>query len=420
MAPPVVEVPQPGRGVAPLGERVGHTEPFGQRGERGVVVAGLRERRGVPAHRGEVRVGAGRADVVALQRDGRGEDDVGVPGRGRPVRLVHDDGAHRPERPAQPGQVLVVVERVAAAPVDELDVRIAVALAVVGEGAARRQQHVGDPRDRDGRAHRVDQLRQRRRADVVLRHAAVGHRPVAVPEPGAGQPHPPQQRGQQHPRPDRLFAVLGALQRPAHRHHRVLRRHLAGEGDDRVRGHPADRRRPTRGLVDAVGPAVEVGQRLVAARAVRGEEPGVVQAFGDQHPAQRHHQRDIGARTHGEPPGGEPTRPVGPVRSREHDLAAAAHQVREVRHGTVLGDPAGGHREVLRRDAAEAHQQLGVRGEQRPRGERPQQVGPAAEDPREQHLRRADAVGAPRTDVTAEAVQEAVQLALRVVEPACA
>ena len=340
-----------------------------------------------------------------------------MPRGGRPVRLVHDHRAHGPERPAQPGQVLVVVERVAAAPVHELDVRVAAALAVVGVGGARRQQHVGDPRDRDGGAHRVDQLRQRGRADPVDRHPDVGHRSVAVPEPGAGQPHPAQQRGEQHPRPHRLLAVLGALQRPAHRDHRVPGRHLAGQRDDRVRGHPADALRPPRGLLDAVGAAVEVGERLVGARAVRREEAGVVQALGDQNPAQRQHQRDVGAGPQRQPPGREPGGVVGPVRARQHHLAAAAHHLGEVADGAVPGDAAGGHREVLGRDAAETHEQLGVGGDQRPRGERAQQVAPAAEDPRQHHLGRADAVGVHRADVATEAVEEPVYLGLGVVEP---
>ena len=141
-----------------------------------------------------------------------------------------------------------------------------------------------------------------------------------------------------------------------------------------------------------------------------------MEAFGDEHPAQRQHQRDVGAGPQRQPAGGEPGRQVGAVRARQHHVTAPPHHLGEMAHRAVLGDPARRHREVLRRDAPEAHEQLGVRGDQRPRGELAQQVGPTAEDPREHHLGRADAVGVQRADVPAEAVQEAVHLALGVVE----
>ena len=65
------------------------------------------------------------------------------------AQFVHDQRVDRREGAAQPVEVLVVMERVAAGPVDQPDVGIGQRLAVVVEGLARIEQHVGDARDRD-------------------------------------------------------------------------------------------------------------------------------------------------------------------------------------------------------------------------------------------------------------------------------
>ena len=57
---------------------------------------------------------------------------------------MNDDRVRTRQCPSQPREVLVVVERVAAGPVDQPDVRIGQAPAVVVELLARVQQQVGD------------------------------------------------------------------------------------------------------------------------------------------------------------------------------------------------------------------------------------------------------------------------------------
>ena len=88
-------------------------------------------------HRRDPRIGPAGRDVVALERRGRGEDDVGEARDGVPPRLVHDHGLGPPPGAREAVQVLMVVERVAAAPVDEPDVGERDALAVVVDLAAR-------------------------------------------------------------------------------------------------------------------------------------------------------------------------------------------------------------------------------------------------------------------------------------------
>ena len=65
-----------------------------------------------------------------------------------PPRLVHDHGLGPPPGPRQAVQILVVMERVAAAPVDEAHVGERDALPVVVDLPAGLEQEVGDARDR--------------------------------------------------------------------------------------------------------------------------------------------------------------------------------------------------------------------------------------------------------------------------------
>ena len=73
-----------------------------------------------------------------------GEDDVGVARHRGPPDLVDDDGLGAAERLDQPVEILVVVERVAARPVDEPQVRVAPARAV--EVVLRRRDRAAHPR----------------------------------------------------------------------------------------------------------------------------------------------------------------------------------------------------------------------------------------------------------------------------------
>ncbi len=81
-------------------------------------------------------------------------------------------------------------------------------------------------------------------------------------------------------------------------------------------------------------------------------------------------------------------------------------------------DAARAHPRVLHVHAAERDDELGVLEDRLPRGRAPQHLVGAADDVRQDHLGRAERVAVDRRGVAADAVQEAVQLALRVVEPA--
>ena len=259
-APLPVQVTQPLIRRSALGEGLPYLQPVRQGREGGVVITRLRVRFGQLRHGEQGGVGAAGADIVALDRHRRGQDDVRVPRGGGPERVVHHHGLRPGERLTQPGEVLVVVERVPAAPVDELDIRVAAALPVVVVAGAGMQQHVRDPGHRDVGVDAVGALGQARRG-----HPAgvpdVAARPVAVPEPAARQADLAEHRGQHQAQPDRLFPVLGPLQRPADRDQRAPGRHLAGQRADPVGRDAGQGGRPLRGLRHAVSVTAHIAPR---------------------------------------------------------------------------------------------------------------------------------------------------------------
>ena len=146
----LVEVAQPLARRAALGERLRKAQPLGQPGKNGVIVARLAIRRRPPgasppaADRPPEPPISSRSSVIVA-----GKHDVGVARRRGPGRFMHDHRVRPGKRPAQPVEILVVVERIAAGPIDQPDVGIGQAPAVVVERLARMQQHVGDARHRD-------------------------------------------------------------------------------------------------------------------------------------------------------------------------------------------------------------------------------------------------------------------------------
>ncbi len=330
---------------------------------------------------------------------------------------MHHHGLRPGERLAQPGEILVVVERVAATPVDELDIGVAAALPVVVVGGSGMQQHVRDPGHRDVGVDAVAALGEARRE-----HPAgvpdITARPVAVPESAARQADLTEHRGQDQAQPDRLLPVLGALQRPADRDQRAPGRHLAGQPADPLGRDTGQGGRPRRGLRHAVDVTAHVGREPRVAHRVAVQEAPIGESLGVQHVAQREHQRDVAPGHRSDPFGAQGSVGVAAQRADRDQPAAARHGGRQRRSRGVAADAARGHRRVLRGQPAERHDQVGVLRYDGPRGGARHDQAHVADHVRQQHLRGPVAVRVHRADVAAQAVQEPVQLALGVVEPA--
>ena len=110
---------QPAHLVAALGIVGLAAEPARQLAENRVIVARLADRLDRLLHRDDETVARRAAEIVALERGRRRQHDVGMARGRRPPRLVHDDGFRPPQGGAQPVGVLMMVERIAARPIDQ-------------------------------------------------------------------------------------------------------------------------------------------------------------------------------------------------------------------------------------------------------------------------------------------------------------
>ncbi len=403
------------RGAA-LGEPLTESQSMRERRERVVVVAGI----GVPGHRrvhrDQQRIVAGAGEIVAFERGGRRDHDVGVPGHRRPVRLVYDDRVRPGQRAAQPGEVLVVVERIAAGPVNEAGVREGEASAVEVELLARVQEQIRDRGHRNEVRHRIAALEECRQRIRHRGESGLVHRPVAVSESASGKPDLAEHRGECHSHPRRLLAVPHPLQRPRDRQHRPARGHPACQRPDLLGGHPGQRRRPLRRLRDAVVDTEQVALEPVVADAVPREEILVVQAFRREHMGEAQHDRDIGSGHRCDPVA--PAVQVVPQRADRHHLGAAIPQPVEGTAGRMFAGATAIDGRVLERHATEAHHQIGVGGDDVPIGGAGEQLPVRAHHARHDDAGRTEGIGVYRAGVAAEHVEEPVHLALRVVETA--
>ena len=369
-------------------------------------------------HRDQVVVARRAGEVVALERRGDGQHDVGVLCQRVPEDLVHDHGLGPLPGAHQPVEVLVVVERVAAGPPDQPDVGVGQPLAVEVEGLARVQQHVADPRHRDEAPDRVAALRQGRpgeRADLAADPVDGG---VAEAEAAARQADLPEHRGERDRQPVGLLAMVGALDRPAHRDQGARRRHVAGERADKLGVDAGDRGRPGGVLGLPIAVAHEVGLEPFEADRVAVEERAVVEPFRHQRMAEAEHEGGVRARPQRQPLGIEDLERVLAQGAQEDEARAARLGAQQMLLDHVPAHPARVDLGVLQRHSAEHQHQIGVLGDRGPGGVPTQQAAAVADDARHDHLGGGVGVGVDRAGVAADAVEETVELALGVVEAA--
>ena len=200
-APAVVEVPKPRHLVRPSVKR-GATPRLAARSEK--IAKSLRASpHGATARRIAIRHASFgeppmsfRSSVIDAGSTMSAWRAIGVQNA-----LVDDDRLRPGERLAQPPEVLVVMERVAAAPVHEADLGIGEPAAIEVERLARMEQHVRQPGEGDERADAVLSLRQRRRPHAQGRPADVPERTIALAESAARQADLAEHRRQRHREP---------------------------------------------------------------------------------------------------------------------------------------------------------------------------------------------------------------------------
>ena len=399
-APPSIHVTQPGGGVALFRVAVPDTQGIGDVGQNGEVIARLSLGRHHLLHCHHVAVSRAGGDVVTLQGRGRRQDDVGVAGGRGPPGLIHDDRFNT--RPGAPEsvQVLVVMERVAARPVDQADIRVSEAPAIVVVFLVRLFQQVGHPRHRDEVVGAVRQGRQsdRGHSGAWRAHATAAAVAEAKAEPGLADGTEHGGEGDGHP--VGLFAAFGALQRPAGGHEGGLFARLPRQTQDGFGGHAGFRRRPGGGFRHAVGLAQHIGAQTVVADGAAVEEIPVDQIFRDQDMRHGQHHGGVGAGDDGHPLGRHIVRHVFADRRDVHDPHARRSGLAQQRAHAVLPAATVDDLAVAQRNAAEAEHQARVTGDGAPVDDRADQAIGIADNARQQGLGTgigvaADAAGEP-------------------------
>ena len=259
-----------------------------------------------------------------------------------------------------------MVERIAARPVHQLDVRIGAVAAIEVVRLAGVQQALRDPRRRNGAIERIGRDLHARRAERRRRFGDAGRGAVTEAEAAARQADLAETRSEQQHRPIGLLAVIGALQRPRRADHGAVRRHAPRQRADGVGRDAGDRRRPVGVLRLAVAFAHDIGAHALEAGAVASEKVGIMQPVRDQRMTERQQHCSIGAGPDRDPFRRHRGRAVLADRTDIDDRDAGAGEVRKRLADRVRAHAAFGHLHVLRIGAAEHHHQLGVARDRRP------------------------------------------------------
>ena len=192
---------------------------------------------------------------------------------------MHDDGLRNVEGAPQPVDVLVMMERVAACPIDQLDIGVLHRAAVVFERLPRIEQHVADACHRNEVGDAVLALRQRRNRNAIGPAAGVAERAERVIISATGQADLAQHCREHRAHPHRLLAILRPLQRMRDRDQGASARRSAGEVDDLGRGNAGDTGRPCRVLWRVVIAAEQIAFEDFEAGAVARDKGAVPDIF---------------------------------------------------------------------------------------------------------------------------------------------
>ena len=312
------------------------------------------------------------------------------------------------------------MKRIAARPEDQPDRRVLVAGAVVGEGFAGSFEQVSDARHRDEVRYPGPTLRKRRPGEPRIGVAHHAGRAIPHAKAAARQPDLAQHRGQRHQHPERLLAVVRTLQRPGHIEHCSLARHPRREIHDHLRAHPGDGARPLCVLGHAVVLPGQVSLESPEPDAIAVEESAIVPPVAVKLVRDPEHHCGVGVGPDGHPLECSAGIEVVAHRAHVHELhARARHRGKAAAH-QVFSRTARVDLRVLARHAAECDKQLGMVSHHVPARVLDDQLVHRRDDVRHQHARGAQAIGIGVANVTAQAVQKPMDLALRVVKASSA
>ncbi|HTK09409.1 MAG TPA: hypothetical protein VL485_19720 [Ktedonobacteraceae bacterium] len=354
-------MPQPLHLVAVLVVVEPETQPVGQLGKDGKIVAGLAIRRDHLMHGDPEFAIIGGTDVVAFHRGRRGKNNVGEPGGRSPPRLMHDHGGRLLPSLQEPVQVGIMVERVSPGRVDQLYLRQRYDPTVVLKLTTGIEQQVRYPAhwylDRD----RVPTERQGRAWDACwIGEHDTTHCAKAEAEPSPGQADLTQHARQCHSHPDWLFPMVGTLNRPTRIDERPRSGHAPGKLHDDLRWDTGDMGRPHRIPGQVVGVSEQVTLELRIANAVAIQKFPIVQAVRHQRVSQTQHQGGVGVWSDRHPFRRDPVGHVRAYRAHTNNLNPCPGGPGEPVRIIMVDRATGVDLRVLQGRAAEQHQQAGM------------------------------------------------------------
>src|SRR6185312_9243242 len=194
----------------------------------------------------------------------------------------------------QAPQILMMMKRVAASPINKLDLRIDPRLEIVAIALPGLKQKIGHARARNMRRRLVWKLRYPRNRRTISGVAHTVHRAIAKSIPLPWQTNASQRRSQCNERPKRLLSIDSALQAPGRRQHASLACQGARQSFDGPRRNTGNGARPPRRFRDTIALAEDVIREGLKAGRVRRYKFFVLQVIGEKNVDQCKNESGIG------------------------------------------------------------------------------------------------------------------------------
>ena len=239
---------QPGFFIALFGEAFAVAQFFRNIGQDVMVIARLTHWFNRLVHGAQETIPPAARDVIAFQRGGGGQHDIGVARQRCPPGFLHNDSLCLRPGAQHAVQILMVMEGIAAGPPDDLRIGELQHAAIEVMIAAGVFQHFRNARDRDEEPGRVRRGRHGEAWHVAPWLAHAIHAAIAKRHTLPGLADQAEHGGECGQHPIGLFPVIRALQGPGGGQHRRLCRDFRGQRANGLGRDGGDGRGPFRGF----------------------------------------------------------------------------------------------------------------------------------------------------------------------------
>ena len=263
---------QPGFFIALFGEAFAVAQFLRDIGQHVVVIARLTYWFNRLMHGAQKAITPAARDIIAFQRGGGGQHDIGVARQRCPPGFLHDDGLGPRPGAQHAVQILMVMEGVATRPPDDARIGELQHAAIEVMIAAGVFQHFRNARDRDEKPGRVRRGRHGEAWHFAPGMAHAIHAAITKRHTLPRLADQAEHGGKRGQHPIGLLTIIRALQGPGGSQHRGLARDFGGQRADGLGGDGRDGRGPFGGFRHAIRFAGDIGAQLIPADATGREE----------------------------------------------------------------------------------------------------------------------------------------------------